>query len=647
MLFFLGFLFRFTGSKKYLDLTEDETKRHSYFSNQKIKKSNEKRDFHIFLKTADFTFDTEYTEKPTVGINYANYYASNCLFDSCKSTGNGGAIEIQFSSKTLTFTVNYSSFYHCKSQKNGGAISSFSPKTTVKLICCYNCSATSLGNFIFCASTKESIFSYSTLAVVQGESSGSGSLYMESGKQTINNINSSYCSVLSEVSGIILLPSSIYQIGYMMHAYNKGQHTFGIQPKASSAKVSNLITFNSSSFITYPLLSILYLENAITFSSCYFIEFTNYIVNFTDAGGSVAFDGCVSTIEMYGYNIPVVQERSYPEFSYVNTGLCYINLQTATVSPETTIVYVDKSTTGWLIAVIILSVLLFILIAFNVAYFFIVPYINKKREEEQKKKEKNNNNENEKQQNDPENPATNEDKKDKKQKDGSLYYEEEEEEEKKEKKESKPIVKEATKNGKKKDKSSDDEYYEEEDISLSKKKPIKKPKQPMNKKNDINWDDDTEEEEEEEKKPAPKKPRSPQKKQKQEIKWEDDEEEEKEERKEPVKPNKSQKSSPKKPLELEDLSRGEKEKPKAPQKEANYNYAPPKQNTLERVKTKSEKDDSESSSDIQISQSISHRHKRRVKRVVKKPNNSGIDMSTSFTEDEHHKRRRVKKSTIQ
>jgi hypothetical protein len=147
----------------------------------------------------------EYTSREAPSDTYV--YISNCLFNKCSSTNDGGAL---YSTSTYLL-VEFSSFFSCKtSSGNGGAIyfsNTNSGECVFHRICGNNCSSGSHGQFVRVyvknvASSKNYV-NYSSISRCVNENSNTYyTLRLDNGKIycSSNNISNNKCGYYSGMS---------------------------------------------------------------------------------------------------------------------------------------------------------------------------------------------------------------------------------------------------------------------------------------------------------------------------------------------------------------------------------------------------------------------------------------------------------------
>jgi hypothetical protein len=152
----------------------------------------------------------EYTSRESVSDTYV--YVSNCLFNKCSSSSDGGAL---YCSSVTYLLVESSSFFSCKtSSKFGGAIyfsNTNSGECVLHKLCCYDCLTTytsgSYGQFAN-IEVRRSYISYSSIVRCVNDDSDSW--------HTLRHVNGNICcpsvnfsmNKCAYRSGIYFSPSS-------------------------------------------------------------------------------------------------------------------------------------------------------------------------------------------------------------------------------------------------------------------------------------------------------------------------------------------------------------------------------------------------------------------------------------------------------
>jgi len=136
----------------------------------------------------------------------SNINISECFFlRYSQYSGNGGVIYVSVSS--FSMNVNYTRFYNCLSN-NGGAIYFHSQDLCICMTCAYRCSA-SYYHFAYLRASLLNQIEYLSVSKCSHTTSGYYSVFIMSGNQRINNINSSMNNAI-QISGIdIESPSSL------------------------------------------------------------------------------------------------------------------------------------------------------------------------------------------------------------------------------------------------------------------------------------------------------------------------------------------------------------------------------------------------------------------------------------------------------
>jgi hypothetical protein len=137
----------------------------------------------------------EYTSRQTVSGTYV--YVSNCLFNQCSSTSDGGAL---YCSSVTYLLVESSSFLSCKTSATNGAIffqNTNSGECVLYKVCGNDCCSTNL-YFQFAdisvkdAASSKNYVNYTSITRCVNEDSNSGStLYLRYGKNICLSVNMS------------------------------------------------------------------------------------------------------------------------------------------------------------------------------------------------------------------------------------------------------------------------------------------------------------------------------------------------------------------------------------------------------------------------------------------------------------------------
>jgi len=183
-----------------------------------------------------------------------NINISNCFFSrSSLYSGNGGVIYV--SGGTYSMNINYSMFYKCISSPEGGAIFFSAPFSYLRMICANRCSVSSQSNpfiyyhFAYIRASQVNQVEYLSVSNCSQTTSGYYSIYLESGNQMVDNINSSMNNA-NQVSGIQIESPSFFTSSHCTFSNNKANYMC-IRIKSDSETIlmsyANIVHNNSPS----------------------------------------------------------------------------------------------------------------------------------------------------------------------------------------------------------------------------------------------------------------------------------------------------------------------------------------------------------------------------------------------------------------
>jgi len=178
-----------------------------------------------------------------------NIHISDCFFiRSSEYDLNGGVIYVLGDSYSMN--VNFSMFYGCTCSYNGGAIYFSSSSSYLRMICAYRCScgAPYVGHFALLSTSQKNHVEYLSVSNSSHNASGSYSIYLSSGNQRVDNINSSMNNAF-QVSGICIESPSSFTSSHSTFSNNKVSDYGCISFSSSSGTISmsyaNIVYNNS------------------------------------------------------------------------------------------------------------------------------------------------------------------------------------------------------------------------------------------------------------------------------------------------------------------------------------------------------------------------------------------------------------------
>jgi len=148
-------------------------------------------------------------------------YISFCFFSrSLSFTGDGGVIYVKDGSYSMY--INNSMFFNCGCSQKGGAIYFSSSNSYLRMICANSCSCgtSNNGHFAYLRASQDNQGLYLSVSNCSYMTSGYDSILIYSGKQRVDNTNSSMNHVLAH-SGIYIYATSSFTGSHCTFSNNK------------------------------------------------------------------------------------------------------------------------------------------------------------------------------------------------------------------------------------------------------------------------------------------------------------------------------------------------------------------------------------------------------------------------------------------
>jgi len=318
---------------------------------------------HNFFCVAGFACVDENSNQ---GRSYLNNSIdiSHCFFSrSMTTSGQGGVIYVDGGSYSMS--INYSVFYNCSCSLNGGAIYFNSFNSNLRMICANRCScgSSSYCHFAYLIAPQENQVEYLSVSYCSQASFGYYPISLKSGRQRVDNTNSSMNSPYRG-SGILIDSPSIFSSSLCSFSNNKVTDSTCIYLCSTSGMISmnyaNIVHNNSPSWG-----GILRIEGAGSrkMMYCIFQNNQNYLFciyagslqvshSFIDHSSSFFFTSiAVSTTNNNSFT-----KRTTYQMQFFNSFLCYADVPLEEQKSMNSIYRTKTESFPWIYPIVILMI---------------------------------------------------------------------------------------------------------------------------------------------------------------------------------------------------------------------------------------------------------------------------------------------------
>jgi len=215
-----------------------------------------------------------------------NVDISGCFFArTLQLTGNGGIINVE--SGSFSMRIISTMFFNCLCSLNGGAIFFNSKNSSMRMICAYRCSSSTMYHFATICATGYNTIDYQSITSCSFLDQKSYSFHINGGNQQLDNTNSSMNTV-SSVSGICTESPSTFTSSHCTLSNNKASTGICIYTFSNSGEFSssNIISNNG------PTYGVIHSNGSPHFNYCIFAQ--NQDILFYSFGyGTMKLSNCI------------------------------------------------------------------------------------------------------------------------------------------------------------------------------------------------------------------------------------------------------------------------------------------------------------------------------------------------------------------